>query len=40
MVAAIGKKKGSAIVAIMWKPLSSDRSDSKNTKMQYVRSPI
>ena len=24
----------------MWKPLSSDRSDSKNTKMQYVRSPI
>ena len=40
MVAAIGEKKSSAIVAIMWKPLSSDRSDSKNTKMQYIRSPI
>ena len=36
-------KKGSATVAIIWQALSSDRSegsDSKNTRMQCVRSPI
>ena len=53
----IAEKKGSAIVAIIWKALSSnrsnridymettlqrfsERSDSKNTRMPCVRSPI
>ena len=32
----IAEKKSSAIVAIIWKPLSSDHSDSKNTRMHCI----